>query len=208
MNRKTILQGIACVALVAWAAWNFLRNPDARAIDLLPYEAAGSVTGEETSRLIRGRGEVVLVIPDPGATADPVMEAQVAAFRKGLGSAGKARVRAVSTVKIDGFTAMRTGGAMPVESLGELLKAHRGVDAMVFFVGLPPCGAELLGKPVIGATRIVVLTAPFPWYGDLLKQGLIDVGIVSRSTGASESETKPGTLRAVFDREYELLRAP
>jgi hypothetical protein len=208
MNRKTIIQGLALVFLATWAAWNFLRNPDAGRMDLSPYESAGTVAAEETSKLVRGRGEVVLVIPDAGATADPVMDSQVGAFRKALGVAGKARIRAVSTVKIDGFTAMRTGGAMPVERLGELLKMYRGVDAMVFFVGLPPCGPEVLGKPVIGNTRIVVLTAMFPWYGNLVRQGLIDVGMVSRSTVSAESGDKPGTTRAVFDREYEVLRSP
>lgn len=208
MNRKTIIQSLVFVFLATWAGWNFLRNPDAGRMDLTPYESAGAVAAEETSKLVRGRGEVVLVIPDAGTTADPVMESQVGAFRKALGAAGKARIRAVPTVKIDGFTAMRTGGAMPVERLVELLKMYRGVDAMVFFVGLPPCGPDVLGKAVIGNTRIVVLTAPFPWYGDLVRQGLVDVGIVSRSTASSESGDQPGTSRAVFDREYEVLRAP
>lgn len=206
MNKKSLCQILLVVGLMGFAAWNFLRPSDGRRIDLNPYQALGMVSGEEVSKLLQHQGRVVLVTPDPGDSSDPVLDAQVAAFRKGLAAAGKARVDATSTIKLDGFTAMRTGGAAPPEALKELFAKHQGADAMVFFIGLPPVDAETMGPTVVGKTKIVVVSPPFAWYPGLVNQGLLHLAIVSRSNEAADVANSGTTLRATFDREYEILR--
>ncbi len=208
MNRKMAWQVVAVVALVGWATWNFLRVSPGRALDLQPYEALGVVAGEEASRLVGGAGEVGLVLPDDGGEANPVMDAQVEAFRKGLASAGRARVGKVSRVVIDGFTAMRTGGAVPLERLASLLEEHRGAKAVVFFMGLPLADESVLGREVVGDRKLVVVSAPFPWYPAMVHQGLVHRAIVSRAGTASPGEGSGtgGASREVFDREYQILK--
>jgi len=208
MNRKMAWQGVAVVALAGMAAWNFLRMSPARGLDLQPYEALGLVAGEEASRLVGNAGEVGLVLPDDAGEANPVMDAQLEAFRKGLASAGKARVGKVTKVLIDGFTAMRTGGAMPVERVASILEEHRGARGVVFFLGLPLADESVLGRGILGDRRVVVVSASFPWYPALVQQGLVHLAIVPRAgfQPSGESAANGDTPRAVFDREYEVLR--
>ncbi len=208
MNRKMAWQVVAVVALMGWATWNVLRMSAGRALDLQPYEALGVVAGEEASRLVGGTGEVGLVLPDEAGEANPVMDAQVEAFRKGLASAGRARVGRVSRVLIDGFTAMRTGGAVPLERVASLLEEHRRARAVVFFMGLPLADESVLGREVVGDRKVVVISASFPWYPSMVQQGLVHLAIVPL---ASPGTSGPGlgtggALRAAFDREYQVLR--
>lgn len=208
MNRKKAWQLVAIVALAGWAAWNFLGTSRGRPLDLRPYEALGVVAGEEVSRLVGGAGEVGLVLPDDAGEDNPVMDAQVEAFRRGLASAGKARVGRVSRVMIDGFTAMRTGGAMPVEKVPPILEEHRGARAVVFFVGLPLADESVLGRAAVGGRKVVVISAPFPWYAGLVQQGLVHLAMVPRAgpEPAEGDAAGGGSPRAVFDREYRVLR--
>lgn len=208
MNKKSAFQILLFVGLAGFAVWNFLKPSDGRRIDLNPYQALGMVSGEEVSKLLQHQGRIVLVTPDPGDSADPVLDAQVAAFRKGLAAAGKAKIESTATIKMDGFTAMRMGGAVPPEALKDLFAKHQGAAALVFFIGLPPVDVETMGPSVTGKTKVVVVSAPFAWYPGLVKQGLLHLAIVSRANAPAESPNPGGGLRATFDREYEILRAP
>ena len=109
---------------------------------------------------------------------------------------------------MDGFTAMRTGGAVPLERLASLLEEHRGAKAVVFFMGLPLADESVLGREVVGDRKLVVVSAPFPWYPAMVHQGLVHRAIVSRAGTASPGEGSGtgGASREVFDREYQILK--
>jgi hypothetical protein len=85
MNSKSAAQlGFALAALAA-AAWMIWRSLDHRSINLNPYQSLGGVAAQEVGQLIGNQGSVLLVVTDPGPDPDPVMDAQVAAFRAALG---------------------------------------------------------------------------------------------------------------------------
>jgi hypothetical protein len=171
MNQKKLGQVALIVGLAVLSVWMFRRSSDRPRIDLNPYQVLGAVAAEETSKLLGQQGEIVLVIPDPGSDRDPVMDAQLAAFRSGLKKAGKVVVRSTETVKMDPFLSMRTGGAMPPEQFVGVLKKQAGVAALVLFIGFPALSdqetAELKTRP----TKRIVISAALPGYDALIEQG-------------------------------------
>lgn len=218
MNASASLRIGFVVAALAVAGWRLWNSGDARRINYGPYQALGDVAGAEVSQLLGGQGKVVLVRADPGEDPDPVMDAQIAAFRQGLGSAGKVNLAATDLVTMDGFVRMRTGGAMPPEHFAELRQKYPDADALVFFLGFPMLPAEDLEKAKSGKPRLVVVSAALPWYGSLVSQGALQLAIVSRDASetaeSASTSTSAGTgakgaaaSRAEFDREYRILKA-
>lgn len=209
MNPKTSLQVGFIVAALAAAGWMFWRSGDGRRINMSPYQSLGGVAGGEVSQLLGGQGKLVLVLADPGPDPDPVMDAQVAAFRGGLGSAGKVVIQATELIPMDGFVRMRTGGAMPPEMFPKLRQKYAEADAFVLFLGFPVLAADEVEQVKQGKAKYVVVSAALPWYEAMVNQGVIRLAIVPRSE-AGDSAASPASdsgSRAAFDREYRILRA-
>ncbi|MBL9136878.1 MAG: hypothetical protein JNK85_13485 [Verrucomicrobiales bacterium] len=214
MNAKSASQlGFAVVALAA-AAWIVWRSMDHRSINLNPYQSLGGVAAEEVSRLLGNQGQVVVVLNDPGPDPDPVMDAQVAAFRGALAKVGKVAIKATELIPMDGFVRMRTGGAMPVEHFDRLKQTHGDADAVVLFLGCPMLAGDTAQQVKSWKARLVVISAALPWYDDLVRQGLVRLAIVPRTaaeadadSGAAPVGSTAGGPRAEFDREYRILRA-
>ena len=206
MNRKAVAQIALLLVVAGLATWNFLKPSDGRRIDLNPYKALGSVASEETSKLLGHQGEIVLVIPDPGTEADPVMDAQVAAYRSGLKDAGKVVVKAIETVKMDPFLRMQTGGAMPNDQFLALLKRHPAAAAFVLFIGFPALDDSEMIKLQAHPAKRIVISASLPFYGELVQKGILHLAILSRSRSADERLPAPKTTREAFDQEYVILR--
>src|SRR5438105_11108103 len=105
MNRKTIAACALLLVIGAAAGTLFFNRPGlAPRINLNPYQALGAVASEETSKLLAHHGEIVIVITDPGNERDPVLEAQLETFRRGLKHAGKITIRALERIKMDSMT--------------------------------------------------------------------------------------------------------
>lgn len=213
MNAGTSLRIGFVVAALAVAGWRLWNSGDARRINYGPYQALGDVAGAEVSQLLGGQGKVVLVRADPGEDPDPVLDAQIAAFRRGLGAAGKVNLAGIDLVTMDGFVRMRTGGAMPPEHFAELRQKYPDADALVFFLGFPMLPAEDLEKAKSGKPRLIVVSAVLPWYTSLVNQGAIQLAIVPRDTadaaelgGTKAGESGSAGTREVFDREYRILK--
>lgn len=206
MNLKTVGQ-IALVLLVGGlATWNFTRSSNSRKIDLNPYKALGSIAALETAKLVGPSGTIVAIVPDPGEEPDPVMDAQVAAYRNGLKDAGKLTVEAVETVKMDPFLSMRTGGAMPPEQFQEVLKRHPSTSAFVLFIGFPPLDdAEQAKLKSLPAKRIVI-SASLPGYRELIQSDVLHLAIIPRNRSADDRLPAAKTTQEAFDQEYQVLR--
>jgi hypothetical protein len=197
-------RGVAVGFLVCGLFAGCSRQPR---INLNPYEALGAIAGEETSKLIGHRGEVVLVAVDPGEDRDPVQESELRAFEALLTKSGGARVAKTVLIKQDPMQRMATGGAMPAAELGRLHKDHGTAAAWVFFIPFPvlsPADAARLREQ---GTKVVVASACLPGYKELLRSKIIHLALVPKRGGGPEPAKAPSTLREWFDAEY-LLATP
>jgi len=205
MNRKSLGQMGFIIAVLALAFWTYRRSSDRPKIDLNPYQALGAVSAEETARLLSQSGEIVLVIPDPGDERDPVMDAQLAAYRAGLKS-GKVTIRSIETIKMDPFQSMRTGGAIPPDQLVALMGKYPNIAALVLFLPFPALDHETANAFKEHSAKRIVISAAVPGYETLLEEGIIHLAIVPRLETTGQTAGQPRNPRELFDREYSILR--
>lgn len=206
MNRKAIAACGLLLIIAAAAGFLFFKGRgDAPRINLNPYQALGAVAAEETSKLLGHHGEIVIVIHDPGDERDPVLEAQLETFRRGLKQAGKITIRALERVRMNAMTAMASGGTMPPDQFAALRSKHPRADAFVLFLGfpmLPPGEREALKA---GGTKFIVISAALPGYHELVRAGIIDLAIVPKPMTAKEGTAEPKNLRDWFAQEYQVV---
>lgn len=206
MRTKTLVQVLVIVLLLGIAGAQVFRLFRGPHIDLSPYLALGTVAAEEASKLVGGRGGLVLVVPDTGPDRDPVLDAQVDAFRSALKSHRGVAVKAVEPVRLNPFLSMQTGGAIPPDQYVTLRRKHADAAGVVLFIAFPPLSEEEQESIGKGPTRVMVISAALPNYADLLQRGAFDLAIVSSSAGTEEAPAKAGSVREVFDRDYRILR--
>lgn len=195
---------VALIFLGAGATW-FQLNRSPR-INLDPYQALGEISGEEVSNLLHHHGRIVLVRDDPDGGKDPVLEAQLAAFRSSLKRKGKVSIDAVENVKLDPFTRMGTGGAVPGNMLMAIRARHADSQALVLFMPFPSLPNADVASLRDSKTRMIVISALAPGYREMLRSRAIDLAILPRPTTAQEGVAKPpGSTRERFDQEYQIV---
>lgn len=206
MNGKSWAQlGLVAVLLAAAFAM-FFRSSDQPRIDFNPYRALGAIAAEEVSKALGGQGRIVLVIPAPGPDPDPVMDSQLDAFKSALRTHGKVEVASTVSVTLDPFQRMGTGGAMPGDQFLTLRKQHPDKAGYVFFIGFPALPASEIDALKGGSTKMMVISAPLPGYDVLLREGILQFAIVSKTVAADSAPPPAKTTREVFDQEYLILR--
>jgi hypothetical protein len=206
MKQKTAGQVVVIVLLAGLSVWMLRRSSNEPRIDLNPYQTLGVVAGEEVSQALGHRGEIVIVMPDPGPKRDAVMDAQLAAFRNGLKKAGNVEVRATETVKMDPFQSMRTGGAIPPERLLELSRKHSDVAALILFIPFPFLDGRTATELKSPRRKLMVVSESMPFYEELIEQGVLNLAIVPRAQPAEPSGPASKTIREAFAGEYQILR--
>ena len=70
---------------------------------------------------------------------------------------------------------------------------------------MAPPGADEGHSPK-GSPKVMVVSAALPGYDALLRDGVLDLAIVSRPLSAEAPASPPATVREAFDREYLILR--
>lgn len=205
MNTKAWLQLGLVLILGGTAGALFFRGGDRARINFHPYRALGTVAAEEVSQALKGQGRIIVVLPDPGSDPDPVLDAQIEAFRTGLKGVGKVEVAGLFPVAMTPFERMGTGGAMPPDRFANLKAKHPDAAGYVFFMGFPMMPeSEFAGLK--SGPKLMVISAPLPGYEVLLRDGVIQFAIVSKTVAADAGQTQAKTLREVFDQDYVILR--
>lgn len=205
VNKRTkdLVAGSLAVAAIVMAVYWGLKGHSPR-IDLDPYEVLGAITAEETAKLLRAPGPVLVMARGAGAQENPSVEAQLRAFERSLKAQGGLRQVTVR-VEATPMLMMATGGGIPPEQLFAALAAHANVVAVVLFGGLPALSdpeVEALRKR---AVKLVVVSSFRPDYERLLEQGVLHLAVVPRPDAPPPAVERSRTLRERFDREYLLI---
>lgn len=206
MNTKPLVAVIAVVAILGAVAFLYLNWPGrSPRIQLDSYQALGGVAAEETARLLKQNGQVVIITPDNRTGANPAEAAQLKAFSSTLKKQRGVSLAAVETFSVTPMEQMALGGSVPRERFVQVLQAHPKVSALVLFAGFPTleqADFDLLKQ--VGA-KIVVISGYRPGYKVLLQAGLINVAITPRIDSPPENPKPPQTLQEWFDRDYMIV---
>lgn len=171
-----------------------------------PEAALGVVLAEETTRLLGGKGAVVILTE---AGAAPGTEAAVERFAAAL--RGQSGVKVVATERLEQIDPLlRTlnpgGSAIPPDAFLRAVAAHPQADALVSFVGVPAVPPASAGGAQRRAKLIAVWnTAGSPELERALAQGAVTLAVVARDEAPASGGAASRRAREVFDRYYLLV---
>ena len=171
------------------------------------YDVLGTVTAEETAKLLGGKGRVLIMVRDTGPDKNPSVEAELKAFQQTLKQhAGLSLV--VEKVAVTPMLMMSTGGGVPLDQLFKALETHAKVDAVVLFFGFPPLSDSELAALKKTGVKTVVVSSFRPGYQQLLERKAIHLAVVPRPDAPLPVGQTPKKLRERFDQEYIIMTGP
>ena len=132
---SSALPKLIALAVAVTAAGTFAvkaTRPKRPALNHDLHADVGRILAEETSALLRGGGEVVIVVPEADFDM-PLVESQADAFRKAAKAAGL-HVKAEETVKLHQMGPL--DGLLTPQVFANITGRHPGVAAVVSFVGV------------------------------------------------------------------------
>ncbi|MEI6083725.1 MAG: hypothetical protein WCS70_05430 [Verrucomicrobiota bacterium] len=206
-NKKSLIVVICLLIVVGSLTSIYLtyRTPTPK-LNPKPFAGLGEVVAEETAKLLKDQGDIVLVIFKPGK--GPLTDALTIpadTFRSALKSHPNLRIVATETVVVD-TTPLGLRVGMSAERFTELIKQYRHVAGIVSFVGLSakpgttwPASSERLPK-------IVLAGGYSPLVGELLRNNAAQVAIIPRFRPPA-LDKKPVTPHDWFESYYSIVTA-
>jgi len=205
MNKQIFQTAALLVAIIGVIGWLCFVNFGGPKMDLNIYTALGTITAEETARLIENKGEVVVISWGSGQRM-PVADAQVKAFSETLKKYKEIQIAAPEKINFKPSQMMASGGAISPDELLKILKAHPTASAMVLFLAFPNISGEDLKTDGKALAKFVVVSGYNPGYKRLLMDRVIQLAIVPQNE-RTEDAKPPQSIRENFDRNYRVITA-
>jgi len=174
-------------------------------INLKPFLAIGQITAEETSKLLSGKGKVVLVVMDTGKYQSKPLESQIETFKRTLEKQNGVILVAIEKLEMNDLMMAGPEMGLPGELYLKILQQHPDVDAIVSFVGAPRLSDDQideLGEKIPKLVAVVGMPMGLKRY---FEDQLIQVAIVPRFEPQPQGGKKPETLREWFDQTYTVV---
>jgi hypothetical protein len=177
--------------------------------DLHPYEALGKVCAEETTRLLSGRGEVVVIRWARSRVRMPEIEAEYASFKSALRKTGHVSIRATEEM-VSPLSVSPAGMAaepLTADRLVAIVRKYPGIQGIVSFIGVPALKIGDIEQWPLDAPKLVIVGAHDPEgrLGELLRKRIAAFAILPRFDAVSNSAKKPATDRDWFDQNFRIL---
>lgn len=203
-NKNTTLAVGAILAIVGALAFLYSTQFGGGAkLSLKPLESLGFVVAEETARLLKQQGSVLVVTEVMESVKSPHVESQLKGFRAGLAKSQGVTLKGLQELKRnpeDDAPGWPSGQAERIANMG------KGAGAVVLFITLPKeISQEEIAELKESKSKLIVVTAQSPTLKTLLQQGAIHLGIVNRfppQPAPAGSETP----RQWFDRVYLVVK--
>ena len=202
---KTVLIAIGCVLAIAGSAfWTYRTQFAAPKFNVVLHQAVGRAMAEETSRLLEGKGKVVLVAMVFAKV--PELRVQIEEFEKTLHSLGAVTIKQTYNLETEGKAKYGLGSGLSGRRYVRIVNKNTDARAFVSFVGAPRLTDEEVGqlkiKPMlIAEARSAEKLKP------LFESGLLHAAIVGRFQFPSPIEGKPATPRQCFDQRFQIVTA-
>jgi hypothetical protein len=208
MNKRTRDSLVAALAVVAIGAaiYSAFANR-AQKINLDSYTVLGTVTAQETARLLADHGRAVVVARDTGEFKNPSVEAELTAFQQEFKKHPSVTLT-IKRIQIPPMQTMATGGGLPVDQLLRTLDSEPNLGALILLLPLPPLTDSELDALSKHTAKIIVVSSFHPDYRRLLDRGLIQLAIVPRPDNAPADAPPARTVRERFDQEYAVIQRP
>lgn len=172
-------------------------------LDSRPHEAAGWGMAQQTLRLLKPGGQVIVLKRDTSVFKNPATDIQLASFKKAL-QASHVAIATVHSFQVD---ALRPVEVPPGDFL-EIIRKTPPTDVIVSFMG-PPVLSEnqrsRLGEAKPGI--VAFCSGSLPERVDLAAlcgQGLLQAAVISRRADGTAG-SRPSSLQGWFDQSFSVI---
>jgi len=203
MKSKKLLATLAILAC-GLAAFIFWRQSSDPSVSLEPSAAVGEVLAEEISRLLGGKGTVVLLSRQPPKEGPDANRERIESLEAALKRRPTLRLAAPDWLPRPPVGTMDLGVVTPEQFMAALDK-NPEANAFVVFAGLPHYSQALAGKV---NQRSVKLVAVCGYRGDVrrwLESKALAIAVVPRFDDPPANAPAPNTPKAWFDREFQMF---
>ena len=199
-SRKAAL-ALVLMMLAGLLVW---RQTTRSRVNFKPSEAVGEVFADETTRLLGGAGQIVLIARAPDPNDPDANSERIASFQAAMKLRKSPRLVAVEWLARPPRGVMDMGGVSE-EQLVAFADKHPEANAFVIFAGLPPLSPRGIEKFTGRSLKLMVVCG----YGENLKR-LLQARVVSSAVVPRFDDLPPGTpapktAKDWFQREFELL---
>ena len=203
MKNRVLLVTIA-VASVALAVFLFRRQSSGPAMNLRPSVAVGEVLAEETSRLLGGKGNIVVIGRVSAKEGQSAGNEQITSLGAAMRRRASPKIGATEWLPQPPRLSMNASD-VTTEQLVALLEKHPEANAFVVFAGLPPLSPPLAEKLTARSLKLLAVCG----YGTTVRRWLeaqvLAAAVVPRFGELPPGTSAPKTAKDWFSQEFELL---
>lgn len=203
-NRQLLLLVGAVVAIVVSGWWIYHWESEPADVNLPLHESVGNVLAEETFREVGHLGKIVIVTMETKGA--PELKVQMKAFQKNLKLLGGCTITDKVVLDPGENPKFRPGSGLSAKRFLKIARKHKGVDAIVSFVGAPEVTPEDLKQLRSVPKFIAEARSPEKLVG-LLEQKVLVAAVVPRFDFPAPGPRVPQTTRQWFDHYFQVVRA-
>ena len=204
-KKKLIITTVAVLAIVGSVGWMVISRSDGGSRgNPQPHGYLGTVVGEETVKLLGGKGSVVVVLEVIEGVKNPNNDDQVKGFKAGLAKGKGVTLKEVKELKRDMSNDPRF---WPEQQAARLVSMGAGADAVVMFVNFPQSlPAKDIATLKDSKKTILAVTTQSPLLDSLISAGAIKAAVAIRVPPKPAPGGKE-TPAQWFERVYTVLKA-
>lgn len=203
-KKKLILTIVAVLAIVGSVARLIITRSDGGSRgNPQPYGHLGTVVGEETMKLLGGKGSVVVVLEVIEGVKNPNNDDQVKGFKAALAKGKGVTLKEVKELKRDMSNDPRF---WPEQQAAQIVSMGAGADAVVMFVNFPQSlPAKDIATLKDSNKTILAVTTQSPLLDSLVTAGAIRAAVAIRIPPKPAPSGKE-TPAQWFERVYTVLK--
>jgi hypothetical protein len=201
-GRQKWIAALAIAAILVSAGWIYYYIASPAEINVPLHESVGQALAEETFHLVGHAGKIVVVTMDP--TRAPEIKVQVQAFERELLRLGGCTIADRVVLDPGENPKYRPGAGMSAKRFLKIARKHKGVDAIVSFVGAPELTADDL-KPLKAVPKFIAETHSPERLMFLLDQKVLMAAVVPRYDFPAPGPRQPQTTRQWFDHYFQII---
>lgn len=190
---------VAGVAIAGFLVWKQFSAPR---VNLRPSAAVGEVVADEATKLLGGKGTVVLVSREPPKDGPDANGEKIDSFKTAIRQRNGIKLHTSEWLTRPPVGTMDTGVASQEELLAALEK-NGEANALILLAGLPPLSPALQEK--FKAVKLLAVCGYSVNVKRWLESKSLAVVVVPRFSDPPADAPPPKTPREWFDREYQLF---
>jgi hypothetical protein len=203
LNHPVVALIAILVIVASLATLVFPKRPHSPKANVTPFAALGEILGQETSRLLGNKGDIVLVVDDSDKFQTASDQVRLDAFKKALKKAGQTTVVATENIRVK-FGMRNLAMGIPADTFADIVRRHPSCDAIVSFSGSPQLKPDDIRQLPARLPKVITFSVDDVNLKQLFRADIVQLAVVpspKQTVGAPE----PRTPQEWFDNSFRII---